>query len=619
MTHDAPPLTSVVVSLLFALGLAACGTSDPDAEGQELPPALSDPLQGSPIVVDVIGPESMWLDPLSGHPAASLDVDASLSLLSSTLPVFQTGQVDVSAVAAERLSAIGEVFGLSGLVEEGAADGNVDVAGSFRLVDERSSVELVLFELGSGIPFFVLEGDNGGPLPIEAPADLSEAMTELLDVVGLSDEVAVTELSEGDGVSAEFGLRASFRPPPYDPSPVGRGLRGGAEWVLAVDGSGALLGAAGPAVAPVEVGQVATVGRDEAIRRLAVMFATESFGPVLTVPPQTTQVPAEPLPPMQTTTLVPGPPTQSTPTTPPTTPPTSTPSVTTLLPFVETSPPMETTTLVPGLSTQSTTNATTTVMSAPVATSEPPEAISSTTAPEPLAPPPPPSTWPEVAGPPVAAETLVRSTRIVEVRTELRLYFGSLDASLLLPHHVFVAEDGVEYPVLAVAPQHLRFDPEQPVVTAPLQPPEPVEAPPTTMTGTVPTPQSMPTLLTDDGTPVTIPMPPVPGSDAADYSDVLNAVLVGRPLGEVVSTLEASGWTVRLIDDDQPNATLTADLQAARANVGHRGDIVTSVAVDRWSSVPAGTGATASQTTTTTTTTGPGTTLMSVTTTQTSI
>lgn len=557
-----------------------------------MPPVRSDSATDAAIVIDVTRSESMWLDPSSGQSAHSLDVDAGVSLAPSTLPVYRTGQAELPAVAAELVGAIGEVFGLSGPVEEVAAGGDAAFAGSFRLIDEVSGVELVLFELGSGMPYFVLEGENGGPLPIEAPADLGGAMTELLAVVGLSDDAAVTDVSEDGGTFVEYGLRASFRPPPYEASPAGLGLQGGAEWVLAVDGSGALLGAAGPAVPPVAVGQVATVGLDEALRRLSVMFAAESFGPVLTVAPSTTQLPlAEPSPPMETTTLVAGPSTQST--TTQTTPVMSTP-------VVMSAPPVAPT---------------------PVVTSPPLDAISSTTAPAPPGPPPPPSTESVVTVPPVVLEVSVRSTRIVDVRTELRVYFGSLEQSLLLPHHVFVADDGAEYPVLAVAPQHLRFDTGQPTLTTiAMPPPDQIGPPSTKMLGTVPIPQPMPTLLTDDGTPVTIPVPPglgpVPGSGFAYYDDVLNAVLVGRPLGEAVATLEGSGWMVRVIDEDQPNVTLTADLRQNRANVGHRGGIVTGIVVDRGESVPAGSG---TSTTTTSITTGTTSTIDTTTTTATSL
>ncbi len=93
----------------------------------------------------------------------------------------------------------------------------------------------------------------------------------------------------------------------------------------------------------------------------------------------------------------------------------------------------------------------------------------------------------------------------------------------------------------------------------------------------------MPTLLSTDGTPVTLPVPPNgPGFEPDYHQDALRRILVGRSLGEVVTTLEATGWTVQLIDVAEPAPTMTTDIDPRRARVFHRDDVVTDVQVDPW-------------------------------------
>lgn len=190
------------------------------------------------------------------------------------------------------------------------------------------------------------------------------------------------------------------------------------------------------------------------------------------------------------------------------------------------------------------------------------------------------------------------SRRIVSVELGLQTLWESPSGPWVVPTFVFVADDGSEYGVVAVSAALIALVSPPTTMPPPTTLPPPTNVPPPTTAEYVPIPEPMPTLLTDDGTPVTIPVPPQGDTGSTDYyNQVLAEVLVGRDLASVVNTLEGTGWTVRVLDEDL-DEFVDSDLRWDRANVLHRNEIVSGVYADPWTP-----GAVASSTTSTSTTT----------------
>ena len=227
-----------------------------------------------------------------------------------------------------------------------------------------------------------------------------------------------------------------------------------------------------------------------------------------------------------------------------------------------------------------------------------------------------------VITPPTApAQPLVLPT-ITAVEPGLVSVWDISNRKWLVPAIIVSSDDGFTTTIPTIASDHLRIaelsEVDVPVRTAPpltipvaptpngpattvllpspttttAVPQEPGDAPPSTTTlpssgptlprPTLPVPS--PTVLATDGTPMTLPIPPDPNEVNADqipawYEEVLNAVLVGRPLDEALDTMQRTGWTVRTDDLDDSNEASDADLRIGRATVQHRGGIVVSITV----------------------------------------
>jgi hypothetical protein len=539
--------------------LAACGSSAPDPGGEALPAPLT-----SSFLLDVAADtpfgqvvaaeqQGIAVERSGGFQTTDLVAPAS----TATIFDLNAGAALDDAVIDARAAELAAIFGVSGAVERldadrqvGDGDGRLLVVNAPRGGDGGS----FWFEGGSDLRGGMLpcptlpDGFCDGEVAIsEPPASTERAEQQIADamtVLGIEPNAYVVERFD-QATSIEFSV--VFAP---------NGWRSGVTWGFSVGSSGEVAAAYGAFTAPQEAVGVALVDIDTAIDRLHAGYA--GFGGI--APPTTrladTSEPAStPVAPAEA----------------------STTTTTTTIPGSALPPPP-----VDGDLVDTTTAATTTSLGQPRVTS-------------------PPTTLPGTPPMGSRAEPPVDGTespwlRIDRVELGLQTFWESPSGPWLVPTFVFVADDGSEYGVVAVDASAMVLI--EPSTTLP---------PPTTMVeGYVPTPEPMPTLLADDGTPLTIPVPPYDGTGSTDYYNSLFAdVLVGRDLASVVNTLEGSGWTVRILDEDL-DQNVDADLRWDRANVLHRNEIVTGVYADPW--VPGAadsttTGTSVSSTTTSTTTT----------------
>lgn len=542
----------VPIAASLTLITSACG-SDGETSGATLPAPSGtgagvaiDIIDGHPLAA-IIQAEQQSLDTVSD---GSFDIATSIDAPATTADAYRMdgSEGEVPEEVDRRVAALAAAFGVDGPVELLDAD-DADSVGRRVGTDATGFVEVVgpAWTDGGHFYFSGSPEQQAGSMPCPT---LPDGSCESESATGVPESTAPAEAQiaavmaaigiEPDSYQLDaqsFGNSIEFV---ADFAPDGR--RTDLDWRFGVGSSGSIATADGPFSAPASVAHVPLVDLDTAIDRLHSLHPAGSVGAVpLTVPPFTTvaDVPA-------TTTVLGGDPSPFETTSTTTTTTTSTTTAVTTIPGEAPTTPASTTVVppVPGDPF-----ATTTMV--PQGDSLPPMPMPTVTVPD----------------------SYPASRNVVEVRETVRLFAGSPSGPWLLPTFTFVADDGTTYDVVAVAASEFV------VVSAPVPPPTTtdLDAPPQTI------PQPMPTLLSSEGTPVTLPVPPGgPGFEPGAHADALRRILVGRPLGEAVPTLEATGWTVQLIDEGVPNVTITADLDPTRARVFHLDDIVTDVHVDRW-------------------------------------
>lgn len=368
----------------------------------------------------------------------------------------------------------------------------------------------------------IAQSGAGGSSNAASGPDVDAAVGGVMAVLGVETGDFSVESSSGRQL---VEARIEFTPD---------GLRTDVVWNLTIASDGAILGGDGPVRVPQVVGDVPTVGLDEALLRLSRVIPA---GPVLAVPvdpmqPPTTSVAASP------TSLV-----DNNANSVVTAPPPTVPAQPLVLPTITAVEPALVSVwdisnrkwLVPAIIVASDDGFTTTI--------------------------------------PTISSDHLRLAELSEVDAPVRT-----GPPLTIP----VAPTPIGPATTMLLPS--------PTTTAVPQQPDNAPPPTTTLPSSGPTlprptlPVPSPTLLASDGTPMTLPIPPDPNEMNADqipewYEQALNAVLVGRPLDEALDTLQRTGWTVRTDDLDDANETFDADLRIGRATVQHRNRIVVSITV----------------------------------------